>query len=161
MTSNATQDLVVPPSVSLARAGMDRRRGPVSARHLLFGGRRIRMRRAEEAARPHLVDRYDPRLVGMSVLLMTLSIADAVATLLLLNSGCEEVNPAMRVLLDHGVGSFLAGKLALTGAGCLVLVIFHKYPLFRSALRVGHVLPILIGLYATLNAYQAVLLFAS
>jgi hypothetical protein len=119
------------------------------------------MRRAEEAARPHLVDRYDSRLVGMSVLLMTLSIADAVATLLLLNSGCEEVNPAMKVLLDHGVGSFLAGKLALTGAGCLVLVIFHKYPLFRSAVRVGHILPILVGLYITLNAYQAVLLFES
>jgi hypothetical protein len=117
------------------------------------------LRRTDEAARPHLVDRYAPRLVAMSVLLMTLSIVDAVATLLLLNSGCEEANPAMRILLDQGVNSFLAGKLALTGAGCLVLVIFHKYPLFRSAVRVGHVLPILVGLYITLNAYQAVLLF--
>jgi hypothetical protein len=105
--------------------------------------------------------RLAPIPAALGVLLLILSTVDAAATLVLLDAGCEEINPAMRLLLGHGPSAFLAGKLALTALGSLVLVVFEARPLFRSPVRVGHALAILVGLYAALNIYQATLLVAA
>jgi hypothetical protein len=110
--------------------------------------------------RRYLGARLAPIPATLGLLLLILSTVDAAATLVLLDAGCEEINPAMRLLLGHGPSAFLAGKLALTALGSLVLVVFEARPLFRSPVRVGHALAILVGLYAVLNVYQATLLIA-
>ena len=112
-----------------------------------------------------VADRTGPRrlpraLLASAILLMLLSGVDAVATLVLLRAGCEEVNPAMHFLLSHGVVAFLIGKFLLTGLGAVVLVAFRERRLFRTALRTGHLLVTACGLYAILNTYQFVLLIA-
>jgi hypothetical protein len=94
----------------------------------------------------------------MGVLLMTLSVVDAAATLLLLDAGCEEVNPAMRLMLGFGVGAFLVGKFALTGVGDIILAVCQNHYVLGTRLRVSQVLPILVGTYLLLNTYQAILL---
>jgi hypothetical protein len=104
--------------------------------------------------------RIGPIPAALGALLLILSTVDAVATLVLLDAGCEEINPAMRLLLGHGTAAFLGGKLVLTALGSLVLVVFQARPLFRSPVRVIHALAILVGLYAVLNVYQATLLLA-
>ena len=99
-------------------------------------------------------------LVASAVVVFVLSTVDAVATLRLIHAGCVEVNPAMRFLLDRGIGAFLAGKLGLTGFGIAVIVLFRGQPLFGTKFRAGHVLPCLSGLYAALIVYQTVLFSA-
>jgi hypothetical protein len=116
--------------------------------------------RGFRACWPVLDTRPAPIAVAMGVLLLILSAVDAAATLVLLSAGAEEINPAMRLLLGQGVGTFLAGKFALTAVGSVVLVLFAGRRLFRSPVRAGHVLAILVGLYAVLNTYQAALLLA-
>ncbi len=87
-----------------------------------------------------------------------MSILDAAITLILIEDGCEEVNPVMGFFLSHGPLSFLMGKYVLTVAGIPVLLIFKNFYLFGTRLRVGYLIPIFIFLYAVLIGYQFTLL---
>ena len=100
----------------------------------------------------------DGSTFALAVLLLVLTIVDGVVTLLLLGAGCEEVNPAMGYLLSQGPLHFLMGKYALTTAGLPFLLIFRHFPLFRSRLRVGHLLPVFVALYLILLGYQIALM---
>ena len=121
------------------------------------GGRRVRQRRADDHRRPYYVDRFSKSAGFFALSLLTLSMVDAVATLLLLDLGAEEMNPAMKFLLGHGAQAFLLGKLALTAFALPVLLIGQNHYLFGTRFKVAYVLPMLVGLYATLNIYQLVL----
>jgi two-component system chemotaxis sensor kinase CheA len=94
----------------------------------------------------------------MAVLLVVLTIVDGAVTLILLGAGCEEINPAMDYLLRRGPLYFLLGKYALTTACLPFLLTFRRFPLFRTRLRVGHLLPIFVGLYIVLIGYQIALM---
>ena len=83
---------------------------------------------------------------------------DAFLTVRLLDAGAKEVNPVMDRLLLHGVGAFLVGKYLLTVGGLPLLLIFKNHYLFRTQLRVGHLIPIAVGLYAILIGYQVALM---
>ena len=144
---------------SCPRSTADRRRRPTSPWDAFRHGRRRRQRRADEHRRPYYVDRFTRRAVVLALLLVAASLGDAVATLFLLDAGCVEVNPAMRLLLEHGAGAFLAGKLALTAAALPVFLICQHHYLFGSPVRVSHVPPILVGIYGILGAYQVSLMF--
>ena len=76
------------------------------------------------------VDRIDPPMFVLTVLLLVLTIVDGTVTLLLLGAGCEEINPAMGYLLRRGPLHFLLGKYALTTAGLPFLLIF--LPLYEA-----------------------------
>ncbi len=96
--------------------------------------------------------------MAVIVLLLVLSIVDAVITLILIEEGCEEVNPVMDFFLRNGPLSFLMGKYALTVAGIPVLLIFQHFYLFGTRFRVGFLIPVFIFLYAVLIGYQFTLL---
>ena len=81
-------------------------------------------------------------------------------TLLLLGTGCEEINPAMGYLLRRGPLHFLLGKYALTTAGLPFLLIFRNFHLFRTRFRVGYLIPVFVGLYLILLGYQIALMNA-
>lgn len=139
----------------------DRRQRPTTAWDALRpGGRRRRPRRGEERLGAYFVDRIDPATFLLAVLLVVLTVVDGTVTLVLLGSGCEEVNPAMDYLLRRGPTHFLIGKFLLTTAGLPFLLVFRHFTLFGTRFRVGHLLPVFVSLYLVLLGYQVALMNA-
>ena len=142
-----------------SRLQADRRDAPTSVRGALPpAGRRMRARRAEEHRRHYFVDRFSAATLAAILVVCTASLLDGIFTIHLVGTGCEEANPAMRPLLARGVMPFLIGKYLLTVVGLPLLLIFKNFYLFGTRLRVGHLLPIFVGLYMILLAHQCRLL---
>ncbi len=93
----------------------------------------------------------------MVLTLLSLTITDGVLTIELLEMNGEEANPLMGYLLNHGPLAFLLGKYVLTAVGLPFIVVYKNYPLFRTRFRAGFLLPLFVGLYVVLIAYQWVL----
>jgi len=145
-----------------AQTRSDRRRRPTSPWSAFgHGGRRVRPRRDQDRGRGYFVDQIDGRTFLLAVLLLVLTLTDGAITLLLLEAGCEEINPAMSYLLSRGPLYFLLGKYALTTAGLPFLLIFRHFTLFRTRFRVGHLLPVFVGMYLVLLGYQIALMQAA
>lgn len=141
------------------RGKPDRRKTPTSFWGCLpLAGRRVRQRRVEEHCRPYLVDRFPAVLLVFVIMLLLASIIDALLTIRIIEAGGAEVNPVMSRLLSFGLGPFLIGKYLLTAVGLPLLVVFKNFYLFGSRLRVGHLFPVLLALYAVLIGYQLVLM---
>ena len=136
----------------------DRRLLPTSPwAALLARGQRALNRRADEHEQEYFVDTYSAHTLFQIVLLLALSIADAAITLLLIQVGCEEINPVMSHLLEYGLLTFLVGKYVLTAAGIPLLLVFKNHYLFGSHFRVGYLFPVFIGMYLCLIGYQMLL----
>ncbi len=143
------------------RAATDRRQTPTSPWAALWPtGRRMKNRRAVENGEPYYVDRFSAWMwIGVLALVIA-SLADACLTVRILFGGGAEMNPIMAMLLDHSIEAFVAGKYLMTVIGLPVLLIFKNHRLFGTPLRVGHLIPVCITLYAVLIGYQIVLLDA-
>lgn len=143
----------------LPRAMPDRRVEPTTLwSALTSGGRRTYMRRNSEHAQAYFVDRYSVGALALIVLLLALSITDAVITLILIGEGSEEINPVMGHLLRRGLLTFLVGKYVLTATGIPLLLVFKNFYLFGTRFRVGYLIPAFIFLYVVLISYQLCLL---
>lgn len=137
----------------------DRRTQPTGVWASIFpGGRRQKQRRTDEHNQPYYVDRYSPGTLALIVLLLALSIIDAVITLILIGEGSEEINPVMGHLLQRGLLTFLLGKYLLTATGIPLLLIFKNFYLFGTRFRVGYLIPAFIFLYVILISYQLCLM---
>ena len=106
-------------------------------RSLLFGGRRETLRRYEDRQNFFYVDRYRQSLFGVIVLILFLSVIDAILTLFLINHGAIEINPIMAFYLEVGPYTFLFVKYALTSVGLFVLLIFRNVFLKPIKIHVG------------------------
>ncbi len=136
----------------------DRRLLPTSPwAALVSSGQRALNRRTNEHEQEYFVDTYSAQTLFQIVLLLALSIVDAAITLLLIQTGCEEINPVMSHLLEYGLLTFLVGKYVLTAAGIPLLLVFKNYYLFGSHFRVGYLFPVFIGMYLCLIGYQMLL----
>ena len=118
------------------RIRTDRRQRKVSLRYLLCGGRRQTIRRYEDRQNYFYVDRYRQSLFGVIVLILFLSVMDAILTLYLINHGAIEINPIMAFYLEVGPYTFLFVKYALTSVGLLILLIFRNIVLRPLRMRV-------------------------
>ena len=104
-----------------------------------------------------LVDWHEPHLLFLAVAILLLSVTDAFLTLTLLARGAEEANPVMAFLLEETPRLFATVKLALTGAGIVVLVALARARVFR-VIRISNIMHwCLIG-YLALIVYEAWLL---
>ena len=121
--------------------------------------RRTAGRRSADRRFP-LLDVPEGGVVALALLLVGLSIADAVFTLTLLSRGGTELNPIMAALLEVGVPAFAATKMALTAVPAVLLVATANVRLF-GRIRARSVLGALVGLYAGLIVYELLLLSAS
>ena len=141
---------------------VNRRHGDLPLWHpRRFFGRRLRDLDAEKAGRLYLVDRVDGRTFATSALLLVLTLADGVITIVLLDRGCVEANPVMRLFLEWGVGPFFVAKYLLTAIFLPVALVLHRYRLFGTRVRVGHLVPVVAALYVVLIVYQIGLLRTS
>jgi hypothetical protein len=94
---------------------------------LLFGSQRKSARRDQDKKTFIYVDQYHPWLQVAFLILVVLSICDALFTLHLIERGAYEKNPVMVYFLGLGVGPFMVAKLVLTCSTVLVFLIFHNY----------------------------------
>lgn len=152
------QDMsTAPPPAPERRRGDRRKHHPaINLRHLGFGGRRHRCRRAEDR-RNRYVDSYDAPLLALTLAILACCCLDAAFTLTLLSLGAVELNPLMAGLIDRDIQAFVVAKFALTALGLVFLVIRHNFRLVPGV-RIGHVLPVLFAAYASLIAYEVALL---
>ncbi|MET0291814.1 MAG: DUF5658 family protein [Steroidobacteraceae bacterium] len=137
----------------------DRRDSPERRRrelHALAVGSMNPRRRAHRRGldgRRMVLDFHEARWLGIAMLIMLMSVADAFLTLKLIELGAMEVNPLMRVLLDSGSDGFAYLKVALTASGVIVLSVLARVHAF-GRLPVGVVLYGILGLYGSLIAYE-------
>jgi len=109
---------------------VDRRR--LSVRSILrgaFSPRRRAGRRAGDEETP--IDWHHPYLMFLSLVMLTLSVADALLTVTLLGHGAEEANPLLALFVTRHPSLFAVVKMALTGVGIVLLVAVAQNRLFR------------------------------
>jgi hypothetical protein len=146
-----------PVEVLEQRLSHDRR--TFSAKTVIYGifpGRRHGIRREADIGEAHL-DRYDSHLLYLPLLILALSLLDAIFTLKLLPRGATEWNPLMRPLIETDVGLFILVKTLITGAGLVWLVALSRFRLFR-VFSMNRVLGLILFAYGTLIAYETTLL---
>ncbi|MDL1958717.1 MAG: DUF5658 family protein [Deltaproteobacteria bacterium] len=115
----------------------DRRKARVSifCRHWLTG-RRKAVRRVPDRQKSYQIDTYGPKTLAAILVIITLSILDALLTLFLISHGATEVNPIMAYFLDMGPSMFIAAKYVLTVV-CLILILaVRNFYLFNTKARV-------------------------
>lgn len=103
------------------------------------------------------VDWHHPQWLGVSILIVLLSCADAFLTLTLIGQGAYEVNPLMAPLVSGSPLAFTLVKVGLTGAGVVILTLLARLRAFRR-IPVGALLYALLAAYAVLVVYEAQLL---
>jgi hypothetical protein len=123
-----------------------------------LAGRRTRNRRAHEHQQPYFIDRFPPSMLMCVLMLILASLLDAALTLYVVYGGGSEINPLMSYLLSHSASVFVVGKYVLTVVGLPVLLIFQNHYLFNTRVRVGHLIPVGVALYAVLIGYQIMLI---
>jgi hypothetical protein len=89
-------------------------------------------------------EKHGPRLVGIILVMVILSVIDAFLTLELIHRGATEVNPVMAYYLSHGPLVFFLVKYFLTAASILLVLIYKNVHLFGTRFQVKMVLPVLL-----------------
>lgn len=140
------------------RDDMDRRQNHGRALVFsLFMRRRRGPRRDEDYGRGHYVDIHEPAIVGLTLGIVLLCVADAFFTLNIIERGGEEVNPFMRALLEKDVLLFFTVKFTITSL-CLVFTLVHKHFRIFRAISGYHILYAVFMFYALLIYYETYLL---
>ena len=136
------------------RRQLDRRAHPTTFWSALrVRGRRKGFRRAGKAYQAY-VDCPPPRAVVLLFFVLGASVLDALCTLLFIQSGGDEANPFMSLVLSHGPTHFVGIKMALTGIGAWLLVAHQYFPMAYRGLHV------LAGGYMAILLIHAIILLA-
>jgi hypothetical protein len=106
-----------------------------------------------ETIRRALARELDTRTIFLCVAILLLNMLDAFATLRHLEHGATELNPFMKLLLQHGASHFLIVKHVLASLGVIGIAL---HPGRRAA---AIALYILCPLYAMLAVYQIALFY--
>ena len=142
------------------RSGKDRRthRFP-KLKYLLFAGRRARVRREEDWHGTFYFDRYSSKIFAAIVLILLLSILDALLTLYLIDHGSTELNPVMSYFLKYGPFVFMGAKYFLTCAGVVILLLFRNTLRKRSVVHAQNIFSYIIGAFTTVIVWELCLIF--
>ena len=105
------------------------------------------------------VDWHEARWLAIALLIVLFSCSDAFLTLLLVQRGALEINPLMAPLVGGSAATFAGVKIALTGAGVLLLTQLARMRAF-GRIPVGAVLYLVLALYSALLIYELRLLDA-
>jgi hypothetical protein len=130
-----------------------------TVRALVAGGWHARRRnpRRDEPARIGSIDWHASRWFAAAFIVLLLSMADTLMTLVLIQHGAVEINPIMQPFVIGNGPTFAFLKLALTASAVTILVVLTRVPTFGRLLA-G---PILMGaafMYVVLIGYEMWLL---
>ena len=141
------------------RSGIDRRNQVgISFRSLLLGGRRENIRRKIDKQKRFHVDQYSAFFFAAIVIILTLSVVDALLTLFLIGNGAFELNPIMAYYIKIGPYWFLAVKYGLTSIGVVSLLMLRIISLSPFRIYTGSLLFILTAVFITVFAWQLYLI---
>ena len=116
-------DTIGKPASIERRSDQDRRQSHISFfKPVLCRGKRYSLRRADDSKQITVLDQDDTSLMIFVLIVLGLSMVDAVLTLILLEHGAVEVNPVMRYCIDLGLGPFVIAKYSLTARPLVVMV---------------------------------------
>lgn len=104
-----------------------------------------------------VVDWHHPQWLVVAMLIVLLSLTDALLTIELLSRGAREINPFMEPLVTGHGAAFAWWKMGLTISGVVVLTAVSRLHLF-GRFRVGAALYALLAIYVLLIAYEVWLL---
>jgi hypothetical protein len=142
------------------RAGKDRRKtGTPSVRFFLRGGRREANRRQADKNKLFCFDRYSQSLFGAIVLILFLSVADALLTLLLTGHGAIEINPVMAYYLNIGPYTFLTVKYLLTCLAVVILLLCQNIFLRTIKIYTRSLFYVIIGAFFSVILWQFYLIY--
>ena len=136
-----------------------RKKGSISMRSVLFGGRRETIRRHEDKRKSFYVDRYNQLHFVAIVLILFLSVVDAALTIVLINHGAYEVNPIMAYCLSVGPYTFLSIKYSLTCVGLILLLMFRNIFMRPLGIFVGSFFYYFLAAFIGVVSWQSFLLF--
>ena len=115
-----------PSTLTERRSGEDRRsRRWGNLVWLLKTGKRRRLRRTSDRRSLRFLDYYSPRLFYALILVLLLSVTDALLTLWLIEQGANEVNPVMAYFLRFGPNTFMLVKYFLTSMAVTIVVLLN------------------------------------
>ena len=123
-----------------------------------FNSRRRTPRRVDESTLIG-VDWHHPQWLAIAILIVVLSSADALLTLMLVEAGAYEANPLMAPLVLGSGLAFAGVKIGLTAAGVVALTQLARLRAFGN-IPVGVLLYMVLAVYGVLIAYEFGLLRA-
>jgi len=142
------------------RSSKDRRKkGGPSMRFLFRGGRRENLRRHEDKNKFFWADRYSQQLFGAIVVILLLSVADALLTLLLMDHGAVEINPVMAYYLNIGPYTFLTVKYLLTCLAVFLLLICQNIFLRTIKIYTRSLFYVIIAAFISVILWQFYLIY--
>ncbi len=141
------------------RSGKNRRerRMPLFQRFLKKGTREF-VRRAEDRKRIVTLDRYTPSLFIGIMAILSLSLLDALLTLILIAQGAKELNPVMQYYLSHGPQVFLVIKYGLTALSVLIIVLVKETFITRFRISTGMLLHVFAVFFGSVVIWELYLL---
>jgi hypothetical protein len=127
------------------RLDRDRRQNHLPLFKFIFlKGKRQTFRRREDRKRVIVLDQYRPTLLISILIVLSLSLLDAVLTLMLLEQGAVEMNPVMRYYLTLGHQAFVIFKYGLTALALVIIVLIDA--IISSRYRFGSLMLPFCGL---------------
>jgi len=108
-------------------------------KHFLTGRLAV-LRRGEDRQRPHRIDRHGSKTLAAILLIVSLSILDAIFTLDLVSHGAEELNPVMAYYLNHGPLVFFGVKYFLTCASIALILLIRDIAKTKLQAKITFVL---------------------
>lgn len=123
--------------------------------HGNFARRRIAPRRSAER-HAAVTDWHHPQWLAIGIMVLLLSVADALLTLTLISHGAIEINPFMAPLVQGSGHGFAFWKMGLTTMGVVVLTVLARLRIRGRA--VGGVLYAVLAGYIVLISYELFLL---
>ena len=137
------------------RSGTDRRRrGFPSLRDLLTYRQRRNLRRRDDRSKVVLFDHYSAPIVCTVIVILLLSIADALMTLFLLSHGAVEVNPLMAYFLEIGTVAFMLVKYGLTAISVMIVLLLNYVFVRHLHLQARSLLNYFAGIFALVLVWE-------
>jgi hypothetical protein len=141
------------------RTGLDRRQKRLPLlKWLFFNGKREFGRRDDDHKQIVALDRYSPSLFIGIIIVLSLSLLDALLTLTLLSRGAKEMNPVMDYYLSYGPHVFLSAKYGLTSLSVLIIVLLKNTLHTRYRLSTSTLLHLFSAAFGSVVIWQFYLL---
>ena len=141
------------------RSGQNRRERELPLlKKLYFKGMRASVRRAEDRQRVVALDRYKPSLFIGIMIVLCLSLLDALLTLILIAQGARELNPVMQYYLSHGPQVFLLVKYGLTAFSVFIIVLLNESLITRFRIGTGLLLDVFAAFFGSVVIWEFYLL---
>ena len=92
------------------------------------------------------------------MIVLSLSLLDALLTLILLSQGAKELNPVMQYYLSHGPQVFLLVKYALTAFSVLIILLLKDVLITRYRIGTGMLLHVFSAFFGCVVIWEFYLL---